>query len=96
MQVQGQVQFLSNLIDFGMDSQSALDAPRWRFEENLRDTALERGLLESLGDELTARGHRVTDSGGFFGGGQAVLLQPESGTFQGASDGRRDGCALGL
>ena len=96
MQVQGQVQFLSNLIDFGMDAQSALDAPRWRLEENLRDTALEPGLLSSIGDELMARGHRVTDSGGFFGGGQAVLLQPESGTFQGASDGRRDGCALGL
>lgn len=96
MQVQGQVQFLSNLIDFGMDVQSALDAPRWRFEENLRDTALEPSLLSGIGDELAVRGHRVTDSGGFFGGGQAVLLQPESGTFQGASDGRRDGCALGL
>ena len=96
MQVQGQVQFLSNLIDFGMDPQSALDAPRWRFEDNLRDTALEPGLLTSIGDELAARRHRVTDSGGFFGGGQAVLLQPELGTFQGVSDGRRDGCALGI
>ena len=96
MQVQGQVQFLSNLIDFGMDPQSALDAPRWRFEDNLRDTALEPGLLTSIGDELAARGHRVTDSGGFFGGGQAVLLQPGFGTFQGVSDGRRDGCALGI
>lgn len=96
MQVQGQVQFLSNLIDFGMDPQSALDAPRWRLEDNLRDTALEPGLLASIGDELAARGHGITDSGGFFGGGQAVLLDPEFDTFQGASDGRRDGCALGL
>ena len=96
MQVQGQVQFLSNLIDFGMDPQSALDAPRWRIEDNLRDIALEPGLLSSIGNELVARGHRVTDSGGFFGGGQAVLQQPEFGTFQGVSDGRRDGCALGI
>ena len=96
MQVQGQVQFLCNLIDFGMDPQSALDAPRWRIEDNLRDTALEPGLLTTIGGELAARGHRVTDSGGFFGGGQAVLRQPEFGTFQGASDGRRDGCALGI
>ena len=96
MQVQGQVQFLSNLIDFGMDPQSALDAPRWRIEDNLRDIALEPGLLSSIGNELVARGHRVTGSGGFFGGGQAVVHQPEFGTFQGASDGRRDGCALGI
>lgn len=96
MQVQGQVQFLSNLIDFGMDPQSALDAPRWRCEDNLRDTALEPGLLTGIGDALGARGHRITDSGGFFGGGQAVLFQPEFGTFQGVSDGRRDGCALGI
>ena len=96
MQVQGQVQFLQNLIDFGMDPQSALDAPRWRIEDNLRDTALEPALLTGVGDELAARGHRVTGSGGFFGGGQAVLFQPEFGTFQGVSDGRRDGCALGI
>ena len=96
MQVQGQVQFLCNLIDFGMDLQSALDAPRWRFEENLRDTALEPGLLKSIGKELVNRGHQITDSSGFFGGGQAVLSQPEFGTFLGASDGRRDGCALGF
>ena len=96
MQVQGQVQFLSNLIDFGMDAQSALDAPRWRVEENLWDTALEPGLLMGIGDRLAARGHSVTGSGGFFGGGQAVLLQPRFGTFQGVSDGRRDGCALGI
>ncbi|MDE0061475.1 MAG: gamma-glutamyltransferase family protein [Gammaproteobacteria bacterium] len=96
MQVQGQVQFLSNLIDFGMDPQSALDAPRWRIEDNLRDTALEPGLLNTIGGELAVRGHRVTDSGGFFGGGQAVLHRPEFGTFQGVSDGRRDGCALGI
>ncbi len=96
MQVQGQVQFLSNLIDFGMDPQSALDAPRWRLENNLLDTALEPGLLTGIGDELAGRGHRITDSGGFFGGGQAVLLQPGFDTFQGVSDGRRDGCALGI
>ena len=96
MQVQGQVQFLCNLIDFGMDPQSALDAPRWRVEENLRDAALEQGLLDSIGEQLRDRGHRVTDSGGFFGGGQAVLFQPEVGTFVGVSDGRRDGCALGI
>ena len=96
MQVQGQVQFLANLIDFGMDAQSALDAPRWRFEENLEDTALEPGLLAGIGRGLADLGHRVTGSGGFFGGGQAVLLQPEFGTFLGVSDGRRDGCALGL
>ena len=96
MQVQGQVQFLSNLVDFGMDPQSALDAPRWRFEDNLQETFLEPRLLATIGDELVARGHPVMGSGGFFGGGQAVLVRPELGTLEGVSDGRRDGCALGI
>ncbi len=95
MQVQGQVQFLSNLLDFGMDPQNALDAPRWRIDDNLQDIGLEPGLSSKAGGGLVERGHTLVGSDGFFGGGQAVLLHPEHGTLQGVSDGRRDGCALG-
>jgi len=45
---------------------------------------------------LRRRGHQIAGGEGFFGGGQALLIHPEYGTFQGASDSRRDGCAIGF
>ena len=91
VQPQGQLQFLCNVIDFGMNLQDALDAPRWRYDGG-RNIALESGVPADLAD----RGHAVGASVGFFGGGQALLAHPEYGTFQGGSDSRRDGCAIGF
>lgn len=96
MQVQAQVQFLCNLIDFEMNPQEALDAPRWRYEGTGAAVALESPLMAKLRDGLTARGHELVGSGGFFGGGQAVLWHRTLQSLQGVSDGRRDGLALGL
>lgn len=96
MQVQAQVQFLCNLIDFQMSPQEALDAPRWRYEGQGRKVALEPALATAVGPTLAAWGHELVGDVGFFGGGQAVLRHPDHGMFQGASDSRRDGCALGL
>lgn len=95
MQPQGQVQFLCNLIDFGMNVQDAIDAPRWRYEGTGASVGLEVGLLSKNGEDLARRGHQLTGPGGFFGGAQAILVHPEFGTFQGGSDSRRDGCAIG-
>lgn len=95
MQVQAQLQFLCNLIDFGMTPQEALDAPRWRHEGHGRELAIEEPLLRNVASDMATRGHELIGSGGFFGGGQAVLRHPGYGSLQGASDGRRDGCALG-
>jgi gamma-glutamyltranspeptidase/glutathione hydrolase len=92
MQAQAQVQFICNLIDFGMNLQDALDAPRWQYLGSKANICLERGIVSS---GLIERGHEVDSSEFFFGGGQAILIHPEYDTLQGGSDPRRDGCAIG-
>ena len=95
MQAQAQVQFICNVVDFGMNVQDALDAPRWQYNGSGASTALEQEMPSDVWAELSKRGHEITGSNGFFGGGQAILIHPEYGTFQGGSDSRRDGCAIG-
>jgi gamma-glutamyltranspeptidase/glutathione hydrolase len=95
VQPQAQVQFLSNVIDFGMNLQDALDAPRWRYEGTGASIALEWAIPDETSQQLTLLGHEITGSAGFFGGGQALLIHPDYGTLQGGSDSRRDGCAIG-
>ena len=94
MQPQGQVQVISNLIDFDMDPQSALDAPRFRVLED-RTIALEEALANSVVPELESRGHRikVNSTEEEFGGGQVILINDQ--TLYGGSDKRKDGCAIG-
>jgi gamma-glutamyltranspeptidase / glutathione hydrolase len=95
MQAQGHVQFVCNVVDFGMNVQDALDAPRWRYDGSGADISLERWIDSATQAELVARGHALQGHGGFFGGGQAVYLDHEHGTVHGGSDPRRDGCAIG-
>jgi len=95
MQVQAQVQFLCNVIDFGMNVQEALDAPRWRYEGKGAAVALEASVPSDVRSELAKRGHQITGCEGFFGGGQAIFVDPEFKTLQAGSDSRRDGCAIG-
>lgn len=89
----GHVHFVSNLIDFGMDPQQALDAPRVFHREGMVEA--ERGVSQAVVDALGAKGHTVQRSDEPFGGGQAVIIDWENGTLTGASDPRKDGCALG-
>ncbi|RYH13622.1 MAG: gamma-glutamyltransferase, partial [Alphaproteobacteria bacterium] len=89
----GHVHFVTNLIDFGMDPQQALDAPRvFHYGGVLQ---VERGVAQAVVDGLAAKGHAVQRSDEPFGGGQAVVIDWEKGTLTGASDHRKDGCALG-
>jgi gamma-glutamyltranspeptidase/glutathione hydrolase len=94
MQPQGHLQVGINMVDFNMDPQSALDAPRFRWVEGNR-VALEPGLPGSLIKELIDRGHEVIVKGKipfqFFGGGQIIVRDPESGLLIGGSDPRKDG-----
>ncbi len=96
MQPQGHVQVLSNMVDFGMDVQEAIDAPRFRVLGG-REVAIEGGVPEAVLQELEARGHEVRRAGGYegFGGGQGIV-RLEGGVFMGGSDHRRDGCAVGF
>jgi gamma-glutamyltranspeptidase / glutathione hydrolase len=95
MQPQGHAQVVVNLVDYGMNPQSALDAPRWRFLEGNR-VLIEQSALRSVAMGLSDRGHQVQVSGevGQFGKGQIVLRQ--NGSFIAASEPRADGIALAL
>lgn len=89
----GHVHLLTNMFDFGMDPQTALDVPRVFYED---DTIFaERGLSEATLAALRARGHKVQVPDKPHGGGQAIWIDWEEGTLTGGSDCRKDGCAVG-
>jgi gamma-glutamyltranspeptidase / glutathione hydrolase len=92
-QPMGHAHLISNLIDYGMDLQAAVDAPRVFFEGEA--TVVERGILVAAIDGLTARGHQVTVRERPWGGAQAIAIDWQRGVLIGASDGRKDGCAAG-
>ncbi len=100
IQPQGHVQVLVNLIDRGMNLQQALDAPRYRYVSG-RGVMLEEGLTAPVIADLIQRGHeRIMPGAGLthralMGGGQAILIDPETDALLGASDARKDGMALG-
>jgi gamma-glutamyltranspeptidase/glutathione hydrolase len=89
----GHVHLLTNILNFGMDLQEALDAPRVFHEMDVLEA--ERGVPVASIDGLRQRGHRVALSVEPHGGGQAIWIDWEKGTLTGASDPRKDGCALG-
>lgn len=88
----GHARFVTNHLDYGMNLQAALDAPRaFAVDGSLK---LERGYSPSVAAELEAMGHRVIEADEPLGGGQAIRIE-DSGVLTGASDPRKDGCALG-
>ena len=89
----GHAHVVSNLLDFGMDPQEALDAPRCFTKEG--SVLLERGYPEATRRALAALGHSVKTPDDPLGGGQAILIDHERGILWGASDPRKDGIALG-
>ena len=89
----GHTHVLSNVIDIGLDVQQAIDAPRiFHFAGML---ALEDGVPVDTANRLAALGHQVCRAGAPLGGGQAVMINSDTGTLVGGSDPRKDGCALG-
>ncbi len=96
MQPQGHVQVVANVVDYGMDPQQALDAVRFRYDQGFK-VAVEAGLPDGVYADLRSRGHdlEVTSEGIGFGGGQIIMVHPESGALMGGSEPRKDGCAVG-
>ncbi len=102
-QPQGQTQVVLNLIDRGMDAQTAIDAPRVSMYEeppNGRIYVEDTFGIEVLA-ELAQRGHPVLPASGAIrtgvvGKGQIIVRDPHSGVLWGGSDPRADGCAVPL
>ncbi len=91
MQPQGHVQVVLNTLDFGLNPQAALDAPRWQWIEGLR--VLVEGLPGDVLEDLRRRGHdiRVSGDAGAFGCGEIIWRDPDSGVLAGATEPRTDG-----
>ncbi|MCZ8517460.1 gamma-glutamyltransferase family protein [Paenibacillus filicis] len=92
IQPQAHVQILLNTIDFGLNPQASLDAPRWRW---LRDNIIEvePQFPDYLAQALARKGHivqRALDSG-MFGRGQIIWRDSESGVLAGGTEPRADG-----
>jgi len=88
----GHVRFLSNLVDFGMDPQEAMDGPRLFPEGEV--LTVERGYGEGVHQALSDMGHRVEVPGTAIGGSQAIRIH-DTGFLEAGSDPRKDGCAIG-
>lgn len=92
MQPQGHVQVLLNLLEFGMDLQEAVDAPRFRHFSGT--TVAIENLPEDVAARLRAMGHTLRDPTSVaFGGAQAVQRLERG--WAAASDPRKDGMAAG-
>ncbi|PLR85448.1 gamma-glutamyltransferase family protein [Bacillus sp. V33-4] len=92
MQPQGHVQVAMNLIDFGLNPQAALDAPRWQWIEG-KKVEVEHTFPNYLVQQLARKGHDIKvahDSGGF-GRGQIILRDPDTGVLSGGTEPRTDG-----
>ena len=89
----GHARFLSNVVDFGMDPQAAIDAPRC-FDE-FGDMKIEKGYSPQVHQDLADLGHKVSVPSTGIGGAQAIRIDHDLGVLIGGSDPRKDGCAIG-
>ncbi len=105
MQPQGHVQVLLNIIEFGMDFQAAGDAARFRHSGSSQPTGevmkdggkvvFEYGIPDEVLDALAKLGHQVGRTRGGYGGYQGSAWDLENDVLIGASESRKDGCAMG-
>ncbi len=92
-QANGHARLVSNIIDYGMDIQTAIDFPR-SFPEN-GSLKLEEGYSDTVASELENKGHKILRPNQPIGGSQAIIYDLKKDILIGGSDPRKDGCALG-
>ena len=96
-QPQAHAQFVSNVVDSGMNIQAALEAPRFtKLEFGGCGFLMEGRVPAAVREELVRRGHKLDvrgDYSSWFGGGQVVMHDSSSGVNYGASSPRKDGAA---
>jgi gamma-glutamyltranspeptidase/glutathione hydrolase len=96
MQAQGHVQMVTRLVDYGQNPQACSDAPRWIVNTDY-SISVEDRVPGSVQEELRRRGHRIVSSEvTTFGFGGAQLIHRLEDGYCGASDHRKDGCAIGF
>ncbi|MFX1299895.1 MAG: gamma-glutamyltransferase [Promethearchaeota archaeon] len=100
-QPQGHVQVLINMVDFGMNPQEALNAPRFTIRDGTSggQVALEDPIPEATMKALSKMGHDIVSVSGesrmMFGRGQIITRNPDTGVLCGGTSPRADGIAIG-
>lgn len=105
MQPQGHIQVLLNIIEFGMNIQEAGDAARFYHTGSSEpdygtmtdggELHLESGVVPEVVRSLMRKGHKIVGDHGGYGGYQGIWMDQERGVLIGASESRKDGCAIG-
>jgi gamma-glutamyltranspeptidase/glutathione hydrolase len=92
MQPQGHLQVVMNTIDFHMNPQAAIDAPRWQWLEG-KTVAVEPSVPAEIVAGLRAKGHdiRVVSELAQFGRGEIIWRNPANGVLCGGTEPRCDG-----
>ena len=91
-------QMMMNVLDHGMNIQAAIEAPRVKTTSPGLVVDAETRITGEVLDGLTEKGHEINRLGDWsaaVGGGQGIAVDPETGTFMGGADPRRDGYAIG-
>lgn len=89
----GQIQILSNLIDYGMSVQEAIDLPRMFARGDVFH--VEGPVPRDVVEGLRALGHRPARAPNPLGTAQAIWIDRKRGLLRGGADPRRDGIAIG-
>jgi gamma-glutamyltranspeptidase/glutathione hydrolase len=97
MQPQGHTQLIANLIDFKMNPQEAVDAPRVRHMRG-KEVHFETGLPQKTVETLIQMGHQPDSEAASVNvcGGAQLIWKTKDGVLLGGSDRRKDGCAIGF
>jgi gamma-glutamyltranspeptidase/glutathione hydrolase len=93
MQPQGHTQVVSRMLASRQNPQAAIDAPRWRVEGD--DVWIEAAIPAAARQGLSERGHRLRE-GTLLEFGAAQIIRRVDHGYVAASEGRRDGCAVGF
>jgi len=100
-QPQIHLQVITNVIDYGMNIQEAIEAPRWVYGDMEKPTQLmkvEGGISRKTIDILRTKGYLIEGINRYsqqVGHAQGIMIDPETKVFMGGADPRGDGCAVG-
>ena len=97
-QSQAHAQFIADIVDFKMNMQAAMEAPRFTKKTFAGcDVEMENRFAQNVRNELAAKGHKIELKGAYssdMGGGQAVMRDFATQVNYAASDPRKDGEAI--
>ena len=93
LQPAGHAYVMSNMLEYGLDPQEAIDCPRIFFEQGV--CWAEESVPRHVYEGLAALGHPMQIRRDPWGGGQMIVMERDKGLLIGASDPRKDGMAVG-